>query len=354
MGFEPQKFFIGVIDFFSIILPGALLVYLLGGFHGVEGTEPWLVFLFASYLMGHLLNLIGAIVFDDAYKRLVGAALETRTERLAEGQAPSAPIFGFWAKILLAGNNRAALQQARRIKESYLDPIDAAASINTFQWAKARLAIEQPQALAAVERFEADSKFFRSFGVALFILTIWWLIVASPLLTLATLVLLIFSFRRFAQLRSKSTQEAYWYIITLEGRLERPRDLNNSATHAGGVVRRGADGARQYLLVQAKNPPNDWVLPKGHIKDGEGVREAAVREVHEETGVWARVVHEIGTSRYSVADELIRVRFFLMESEEEAMATESDRKHDWFSFEKAVSLAIHKETKKLLIQCHSG
>jgi hypothetical protein len=28
MGFEPQKFFIGVIDFFSILLPGALLTFL--------------------------------------------------------------------------------------------------------------------------------------------------------------------------------------------------------------------------------------------------------------------------------------------------------------------------------------
>jgi hypothetical protein len=29
MNFEPQKFYIGVIDFFSIILPGALLTYMI-------------------------------------------------------------------------------------------------------------------------------------------------------------------------------------------------------------------------------------------------------------------------------------------------------------------------------------
>jgi len=29
MNFEPQKFFIGLMDFFSILLPGALLTYLL-------------------------------------------------------------------------------------------------------------------------------------------------------------------------------------------------------------------------------------------------------------------------------------------------------------------------------------
>jgi hypothetical protein len=31
MNFEPQKFFIGLMDFFSILLPGALLTYLLRG-----------------------------------------------------------------------------------------------------------------------------------------------------------------------------------------------------------------------------------------------------------------------------------------------------------------------------------
>jgi hypothetical protein len=28
MSFEPQKFFVGLIDFFSILLPGALLTFL--------------------------------------------------------------------------------------------------------------------------------------------------------------------------------------------------------------------------------------------------------------------------------------------------------------------------------------
>ena len=31
MNFDPQKFFIGLMDFFSILLPGALLTYLLMG-----------------------------------------------------------------------------------------------------------------------------------------------------------------------------------------------------------------------------------------------------------------------------------------------------------------------------------
>ncbi len=33
MDFKPQTFFIGVMDFFSVILPGALLTYFLSGMY---------------------------------------------------------------------------------------------------------------------------------------------------------------------------------------------------------------------------------------------------------------------------------------------------------------------------------
>jgi len=36
MSFEPQKFFVGLIDFFSVLLPGALLTYLIK-----DETDSW-------------------------------------------------------------------------------------------------------------------------------------------------------------------------------------------------------------------------------------------------------------------------------------------------------------------------
>jgi hypothetical protein len=70
MSFDPQKLFISLMDFFSILLPGALLTYLLMGEVGpvllgeryakFAGTEAWAAFLFASYLFGHLVFLLGS------------------------------------------------------------------------------------------------------------------------------------------------------------------------------------------------------------------------------------------------------------------------------------------------------
>ena len=57
-------------------------------------------------------------------------------------------------------------------------------------------------------------------------------------------------------------------------------------THAGGIVLRGARGAREVLLVRPlARPEAPWVLPKGHIEPGEDAEAAALREVREESGI---------------------------------------------------------------------
>ncbi len=52
---------------------------------------------------------------------------------------------------------------------------------------------------------------------------------------------------------------------------------------AGGVVVRVLDGVPHVLVI--RDPYQNWGLPKGHLENGEGSGEAAVREVGEETGL---------------------------------------------------------------------
>ena len=52
---------------------------------------------------------------------------------------------------------------------------------------------------------------------------------------------------------------------------------------AGGVVLRTIDGVVHALVI--RDPYKNWGLPKGHLEDGEGSGDAAMREVEEETGL---------------------------------------------------------------------
>jgi 8-oxo-dGTP pyrophosphatase MutT (NUDIX family) len=69
---------------------------------------------------------------------------------------------------------------------------------------------------------------------------------------------------------------------------------------AGGVVvRDGADGLEVAAIRPRGRRPGHWTLPKGHVDDGERTLEAALREVHEETGLRCEPVRRIDTVRYS-------------------------------------------------------
>lgn len=94
--------------------------------------------------------------------------------------------------------------------------------------------------------------------------------------------------------------------------------MPDSLTHAGGVVFRRRDTATEYLLVAAKNAPDEWVLPKGHIDRDEAPDAAARREVAEETGIDARLIGRIpGRVNFAAvhdgAPEVVRAVFYLME-----------------------------------------
>jgi ADP-ribose pyrophosphatase YjhB (NUDIX family) len=360
VGFEPQKFFIGLIDFFSILLPGALITYLVKDdprleFLGVHrnGAEGWVIFGFSAYLLGHFVFLLGAWLLDDYfYDPIRTATTAGIVGRLAAGKELPWNLTRRLAKWFVKKDTDLAIRHATRIKEHYLEPGNASSAVNAFQWCKANLAFEHPEALAGVNRFEADSKFFRSICIILAFFVPWTLIEHRFFVGFVSGALLLLALWRYVDQRVKATTQAYWYIITLEGLREggyrKPLPDEGESTYSGGVVFRMNSGNAEYLLVQARKSPEEWVLPKGHIECGERTKETAVREVREETGVWARITDKLDDISYEIERERVKIRFFLMEALESGTPTDRGREHVWLSLEKAIARASHEQSQTLV------
>ncbi|MGW6393804.1 NUDIX hydrolase [Streptomyces sp. NPDC055103] len=80
---------------------------------------------------------------------------------------------------------------------------------------------------------------------------------------------------------------------------------------AGCVLWRPAVSGHGIELALIHRPKwADWSHPKGKLKHGEGAREAAVREVREETGMTCELGSELPTIRYQVQGRAKEVRYW--------------------------------------------
>lgn len=370
MNIEPQKFFIGLMDFFSILLPGAFLSWLLmindvahkvigARYEKLSGAEAWITFLFASYLLGHLVFLLGSWL-DELYDYARNYTLNTQIKRLAYNKELLPWPFRALIWLVFKGERNLAVDRAGRIKQKVLGPLQAKESINTFQWCKALLTIESPESLSVVHRFEADSKFFRSFTV---VMLAYMLLPYMPLLWCSQqwpfkgrlMALLVFPLAlwRFMEQRYKATNQAYWAVITLTAKndkfiLDNNAPVTVNPTYAGGVVFRIRFGSPEYLLVEVKNDTSQWVLPKGLVEQGEGHRDTAVRKVHDEAGVWGRIIAELSDVSWIVGQNVITTRFFLMQAVGRGVRKDKARRHEWLEYKCAIARASYAETRSLL------
>jgi 8-oxo-dGTP pyrophosphatase MutT (NUDIX family) len=69
---------------------------------------------------------------------------------------------------------------------------------------------------------------------------------------------------------------------------------------AGGLVYRRRAGGIDLVVAGRRRADGTmvWGLPKGHVESGESMREAAVREVREETGIRAAIEGKVGDVTY--------------------------------------------------------
>ena len=202
---KPGDFYVGVISFFSILVPGAVATAVLEPLFRRSVLGPvisipesaaggWVVFLVASYFLGHLIFLGGAYI-DPLY------------DKIRKRRNPY--------------TNESAYQCATNLRRELLKGSENDA-VSTFQWARAILTAEFPPAAGHVHELEADSKFFRSLLIVLTLSGIVLLVRNQWVEGLVALILVGACFGRYYERRLKSTTQAYIYIITLYrlGRLD--------------------------------------------------------------------------------------------------------------------------------------
>jgi hypothetical protein len=149
--------------------------------------------------------------------------------------------FPLWLVFKREGN--LTVDRVGRIKRHYLDRFAASGAINNFQWSKLRLGIEHPESLALVQRFEADSKFFRSLVVVLLLLGIWFAWQQQPGVAVVCAVLLLLALWRYMEQRHKATNQAYWAILTLEGKMAPARMASIETGHRAGNLSRSQESS---------------------------------------------------------------------------------------------------------------
>ncbi len=126
---------------------------------------------------------------------------------------------------------------------------------------------------------------------------------------------------------------------------------------AGGVV---VNPKRDVLIVNQNG--DSWSLPKGHIDPGETPLQAAMREIHEESGVSRlTLVKPLGFyERYKIAlgggedkSELKRIHMFLFSTMTRVLRP-IDPAHPearWVSPDEAAALLTHPKDKKFFLSC---
>jgi ADP-ribose pyrophosphatase YjhB (NUDIX family) len=141
---------------------------------------------------------------------------------------------------------------------------------------------------------------------------------------------------------------------------------------AGGIVYRMENGKIVWLVIRTANIRSRkrmgtgskkalkaiYKFPKGHLKDKEFLKAAALREVEEEGQVKAKILTKIGSRNYVIWDRINKkkiikkVTFFLMEYLGESKLKHFDMEvvleRLWLPYEEACEKLVYDSEKVLL------
>lgn len=200
MKFSPNNFYIGIIDLFAIFLPGSLVALTLyyykhaqaEAFLRTSGQSDFFsgfVLLFASYLFGHIISQASAYLDKYLYDKVKDKLYKNQT----------------------------LLNQVKKVRtDVYHNTPEDMNLVSTYEWAELKLQKELPQVVQEAERYIADSKFFRSLLLILFVLGFILLFNKNYSLSVSCFLIAAFSLIRYFHKRQKAVKTLYKGIVFIE------------------------------------------------------------------------------------------------------------------------------------------
>ena len=121
----------------------------------------------------------------------------------------------------------------------------------------------------------------------------------------------------------------------------------------GGVVVDMTKGKPRYLLIHRPRY-DDWSLPKGKLDGGEKHRDAALREVKEETGLICDVLARLSPVNYITPNgNPKRVKYWLMSATSGSFVPNDEVDAvTWVKRSQAMSLLTHVHDQAVLVEAH--
>lgn len=120
---------------------------------------------------------------------------------------------------------------------------------------------------------------------------------------------------------------------------------------AGGLVLRAAEtSGEEILLINSRKNPDVWIIPAGTVERGEGLAEAALREVAEEAGVVCGVDAGGDLGTFDDDDRLVRTAVYVMRVTEDLGAWENmefGRKRRWWALDAALKALKDRDRRPL-------
>jgi hypothetical protein len=207
MNVKQGDYVLSLLEFFGIILPGALLCflflpearYILASLdiQEVKGYQEWIAFIVISYLAGYYVNYFGRTI-RVSYNRLLFSFEKLRTYHRHRdiGELHS--------------------YVSRQMHRAFGASEMVTYYVPTLAWATSFVRQKSPLTAMEIERMQASSDFFVNFSVVLLLISVKWIVIGNIIAALVTIGLSVFSFFVFRHLTTEILRFTYTFYIVLE------------------------------------------------------------------------------------------------------------------------------------------